>query len=329
MVSVRLALFAEMVKDKPWVPATLDEVGGTEGIGVNFLEETFSSRKANPEHRLHQQAARQVLKALLPEVGTDIKGHMRSHAELLAASGYQDRPGEFRDMLRILDGALRLITPTDPDGVRSGSGSDSGSKYYQLTHDYLVPSLREWLTRKQKETRQGRAELRLAELAALWNAKPENRRLPGWHDYRNIRRFTARKDWTRPQRSMMRQAARHHAQAQVRRLLEADLVDVPKIVGQVRQLRKCTEPLLRQEQQAAADQSRAKLHTALALLTVDESQLDYLYERLLQAAPGEFPILRDVLAEHRQRPVRQAVVGRGVGGERGTTVPSGRRTGHL
>ena len=33
---------------------------------------------------------------------------------------------------------------------------------------------------------------------------------------------------------------------------------------------------------------------------MDESQLDYLYERLLQAAPAEFPILRDVLAEHRQ-----------------------------
>ena len=212
-------------------PATLDEVGGTEGIGVNFLEETFSSRKANPEHRLHQQAARQVLKALLPEVGTDIKGHMRSHAELLAASGYQDRPAEFKDLLRILDGALRLITPTDPDGVRSGSGSDSGSKYYQLTHDYLVPSLREWLTRKQKETRQGRAELRLAELAALWNAKPENRRLPGWNDYRNIRRFTDRKKWTKPQRRMMRQAARYHAQALVRRLLEADLVDVPEDRG--------------------------------------------------------------------------------------------------
>ncbi len=93
MVSVRLALFAEMVKGKPWIPSTLEEVGGTEGIGVNFLEETFSSRKANPEHRLHQQAAREVLRALLPEVGTDIKGHMRSHAELLAASGYQDCRG--------------------------------------------------------------------------------------------------------------------------------------------------------------------------------------------------------------------------------------------
>jgi len=60
-----------------------------------------------------------VLKALLPEVGTDIKGHMRSHAELLEVSGYQNRPGEFNDLLRILDGELRLITPSDSNGDAS------------------------------------------------------------------------------------------------------------------------------------------------------------------------------------------------------------------
>ena len=49
VISVRLALFAEMVKGKPWTPATLREVGGTEGVGVTFLEETFSSPQANPE----------------------------------------------------------------------------------------------------------------------------------------------------------------------------------------------------------------------------------------------------------------------------------------
>jgi Bacterial tandem repeat domain 1 len=58
---------------------------------------------------------------------------------------------------------------------------------------------------------------------------------------------------------------------------------------------------VRQTQQAAADQSQAKLHTALALLAVDQSQLDYLYERLLLSAPGEFPTLRDVLADHREK----------------------------
>ena len=67
IVPVRLALFAEMVKGKPWTPATLREVGGMDGVGVTFLEETFSSPRSNPNHRYHQKAAQAVLKALLPE----------------------------------------------------------------------------------------------------------------------------------------------------------------------------------------------------------------------------------------------------------------------
>jgi eukaryotic-like serine/threonine-protein kinase len=31
IISVRLSLFAEMVKGRPWTPATLRQVGGTEG----------------------------------------------------------------------------------------------------------------------------------------------------------------------------------------------------------------------------------------------------------------------------------------------------------
>src|SRR5262249_54439371 len=57
VISVRLALFAEMVKGKPWTPATLKEVGGTAGVGVTFLEETFAASTAPPPHRLHQKAA--------------------------------------------------------------------------------------------------------------------------------------------------------------------------------------------------------------------------------------------------------------------------------
>jgi hypothetical protein len=60
---VRLAIFAEMMKDKPWTIASFKSVGGTEGIGVSFLEETFNSSTAPPEHRAHQKAARAILKA--------------------------------------------------------------------------------------------------------------------------------------------------------------------------------------------------------------------------------------------------------------------------
>ena len=122
VISVRLALFAEMVKGKPWTTAALQEVGGTEGVGVTFLEETFSSPQANPKHRLHQKAAQAVLKALLPQTGTDIKGQMRSEAELREASGYAGQPRDFDDLVRILDHELRLITPTDPEGADEDEG---------------------------------------------------------------------------------------------------------------------------------------------------------------------------------------------------------------
>ncbi len=185
VVCVRLALFAEMVKGKPWTPATLADVGGTEGVGVTFLEETFSASTASPEHRLHQEAARGVLKALLPASGTDIKGATRSFDELLAASGYSRRPDEFDDLVHILDGEIRLITPTDAAGIEIEDARPT-KKYYQLTHDYLVPSLRAWLTQKQKESWRGRAEMCLQERTTQWHRGRLARLLPGPLEYVRI-----------------------------------------------------------------------------------------------------------------------------------------------
>ena len=74
IISVRLALFAEMVKGKPWTPATLKEVGGTEGIGLAFLEETFSASTAPPEHRFHQKAARRSSKPCCPRPAPTSRG---------------------------------------------------------------------------------------------------------------------------------------------------------------------------------------------------------------------------------------------------------------
>jgi serine/threonine protein kinase/formylglycine-generating enzyme required for sulfatase activity len=342
IISVRLALFAEMVKGKPWTPATLKAVGGMEGVGVTFLEETFASATAPPQHRLHQRAAQAVLKALLPETGTDIKGNMRSHQGLLAVSGYAVRPKDFDALLRILDGELRLLTPTDPEGVDGTSrvgpdsdpvgqrtGSESGPtapRFYQLTHDYLVHSLRDWLTRKQRETRRGRAELRLAERAALWNSKPEKRFLPAWWEWLSIRLFTRRRDWTAPQVRMMRKAARYHltrdlavavalllllgagwegfgrlrAQSLLDNLLRAPTEDVTAVVRDMVPYRRWLDGSLRQayaEAEANGD-ARKQLHASLALLPVDDGQMEYLYGRLLIADPQEVVVIRDALRPH-------------------------------
>jgi hypothetical protein len=66
------------------------------------------------------------------------------------------------------------------------------------------------LTRKQKETRKGRAELKLFDTSATWNAKPENRFLPSWWENLNMRLLTEKRKWTEPQRKMMGKAGRVH-----------------------------------------------------------------------------------------------------------------------
>jgi len=328
VISVRLALFAEMVKGKPWTTATLRDVGGTQGVGLTFLEETFSAATAPPEHRLHQKAAQSVLKALLPQSGTDIKGQMRSEAELREASGYASRPRDFGDLIGILDPDLRLITPTDPEGsAGEGQPTAEGQRYYQLTHDYLVHSLRDWLTRKQRETRRGRAELRLAERAAIWDSKPENRHLPSLAEWASIRTLTRPMDWTDPQRRMMHRAGKMHgwralglaavaavlgavglnvwnrfaeanqakaASSVVLQLLTADTAQVPGFIRAIGNHRRWTDPELRRVLEESAD-PKAKLHASLALLPVDPTQVANLEARLLNASPGELLVLRDAL----------------------------------
>jgi formylglycine-generating enzyme required for sulfatase activity/tRNA A-37 threonylcarbamoyl transferase component Bud32 len=210
IITVRLAVFAEMMKGRPWTPEGLEAVGGPEGVDQSFLEETFSAPGAPPAHRLHEHAARGVLKALLPEHGSDIRGRMQPVERLLEASGYAERPDDFQALLRILDGELRLITPTEPDGLAAGPGPESGARYYQLTHDFLIPSLRSWLTTKQRETPRGRAELRLEERTALWTDRREPKQLPSWWEWVGIKTLTREAEWTEPQKRMMRAASRHH-----------------------------------------------------------------------------------------------------------------------
>jgi serine/threonine protein kinase/formylglycine-generating enzyme required for sulfatase activity len=325
VIPVRLALFAEMVKGRPWTPATLKQVGGAEGVGVAFLEETFSAPTAPPKHRLHQKAARAVLEALLPEQGTDIKGHMRSRPELLEASGYARAPAKFDDLLQILDGELRLLTPTDrtsPPADGEPEGKRAGERYYQLTHDYLVPTLRDWLTRKQRETRRGRARLRLAEQAALWNVRREKRLLPSWWEWVRLRLLTRRRDWTAPQARMMRAAARSHAlstcvrlvalvllgwgvfeaigylraSAQVELLRTANEQEVRQIIDDLEPLRRWALPLVK----GMMENKTLNLDRGCrVVLHLDPEAMDYVYPLLLEGEPSDFWKIYKVLENRR------------------------------
>lgn len=206
VISVRLSLFADMMKSRPWTVESLKEVGGVRGVGVTFLEETFNSKTAPPSHRVHEKAVRKLLASLLPESGIDIRGGMRSEQSLCEVTGYPQGSPQFADAINILDAEVRIITPTEPDGEGSSSNQSAKNKYYQLTHDYLVPSLRSWLMQKLHETSKGRAEIALQERAALWNAKPENRFLPSLWEYVAIRVLLDAECGIESKRKMMKAA---------------------------------------------------------------------------------------------------------------------------
>ena len=87
LLPVRLTVLVEMCRDRPWTPDSLNAMGGTDGVGITFLENNFGpAAKASRRH--HKQAARNILAALVPHDG-QIKGSVRSRPELIDVSATQ------------------------------------------------------------------------------------------------------------------------------------------------------------------------------------------------------------------------------------------------
>ncbi len=329
VVPVRLSLFAEMVRGKKWAPATLRQIGGTSGVGVAFLEEQLGGPTAPPHHRLHQRAAREVLKSLLPAQDCEIKGHRRPRRDLLAASGYSARPRDFHDLLMILDNDLRLITPIDRGPSQAdgdGTRPHDPEPHYQLTHDYLVPALRSWLAMKQRETTRGRAELRLEERAARWTSRQERRNLPPLWEYVCTLLLVPYRRWTRPERELIAAAGKYHAirgsilavillalwlgvseaQGRIRagflldRIIDAKTEDVPGIVRQTGPYRRWLVPRLHAAVTAAekARDRRRLLQANMALLPFEPARAIVLGGALLEVEPRDFLTLRAYLGPY-------------------------------
>ena len=215
IVCVKLALFAEIARRWEWEPRTLKQMGGMTGVGVLFLQESLSGENAPPARRRHLRAAEACLKLLLSETGSEIKGKLRARDELLQASGYADRPDDFAALLDILERELRLIKTTRPEDQspdQSGLSSPVDERpLYWLTHDYLVPSVREWLAQNRLERTKdwrGRAELRLEELTALWQPTRDRRFLPGPIEFIQILLGVPWKRYQSEQRTLIWAASR-------------------------------------------------------------------------------------------------------------------------
>jgi hypothetical protein len=96
-----------------------------------------------------------------------------------------------------------------------------------------------------------------------------------------------------------------HAAGLVHALLNAETAQVPVLIADMVEYRSWTDALLRQKNESATELSPQKLHTSLALLPVDRSQMDYLYGRLLDAQAHEDPVIRDALAPYQQELVNK------------------------
>lgn len=188
---VRLAMLTEMLRNAPWTPATLRQFGGREGLEVAFLRERLTGAAAHPEFRRRPDLVRRILQALLPIESVSIRQHTVTAEEIIVRGGMEENPEIVRDLLRLLDREVRLITPagSDESALQKGSvrvfsrgGSHSkvdgegssgniahGPARYQLTHDHLVPSLRSWMAAEDEATWQGRNRLALRSASRRWS----------------------------------------------------------------------------------------------------------------------------------------------------------------
>mgnify|MGYP003667325577 CR=1 FL=1 len=231
VICVQLALLTEMLKNRSWDHAEgLFDDGGA-GLGMRFLDETFDSELARRRTRIHAEGAHRVLRALLPEATSRIKGSVRSKEELAQAASYREK-SSFRELLAILDREMHLITPTDriatdslssdlQSATDSSNASDSGdsaepgssenrSGGYQLTHDFLIAPIRQWIEYRNRSTKKGKARLRLEEFSDLYRVRPLPQSLPTLGEYLTIRRYTDLHRCNAPQQKMMKAAKKRH-----------------------------------------------------------------------------------------------------------------------
>ncbi len=322
VICVHCVLLAETLKNQPWEVETLPKIGGAQRIGSAFLEQVLGEGATNPRHRFHRQPLLAVLECLLPDAGVEIKGSLRSRKQLAQAAKLDPEDADLDTVLQILDSELRLITPTEPDAGPQPHREDGiRESYYQLTHDYLVPSLRDWMHSVRGRSRRGRARLRLRELANQWEASGQQRFLPSLSEYCSIATRVPRSQREPVEAKFMQQAnhyyglrtaalmllalalgfvwwkvaddnRRHVVQTRIAQLMTAGPDSVRLIVDFLKPEQKTTVSLindrLRDEARPVSGIEKSHLYIGRALLgVIDDQTINFLLDAVPDIDPRE------------------------------------------
>lgn len=170
VVPIHLSMFAQMLDSDSWHLNELKKQGGWQGIGTRFLGKIFSDKRLSNS----EDVCRSVLSKLLPNSDSPIKGAEKPLSHLLPNDASTSGQKSLHRVLDLLDREFRIITPTE---------SDASEPHYQLAHDSLVTPIRSWLAQKATESWQGRAQLRIEQLAAQWSERNETRFMPSLFEF--------------------------------------------------------------------------------------------------------------------------------------------------
>ncbi len=199
-----LAIVAEMMARDPSFQ-TFSKSNSLRDLLIVFWTLKFN----NPRIAMHKQTAFIVLKEFLPAASDGIRAAVCSYEQLYKASCYKTNK-EFDELINILDIDVRIITSIElPDNASYYQFAKNG-RLFRLTHDYIVPSLRNFLMQNQIASRRGRAELLLEDLSQVWSSQ-SRRVMPGFLDTVKILLYTEKRNRTRQQLEVVASAFRFHA----------------------------------------------------------------------------------------------------------------------
>lgn len=216
VVAVKLSLFAQLMQERPWDLNTLESFGTLTDIAVAFLDQKLGDATSHPVVKRHRTRISLMLESLLPSNQGMLKGHSLPASVLASRVGLENEPFQFSELLNFLDNQTRLIAKVDefteeePFSRINKDATEPTEVAYRLTHDFLVPSIRQWLAAQQQLTLRGRVSVKFRRATNVFQNEPDRRRMPPLLQWIQFRWMMPRSKWNVSQQNMMRAASNFH-----------------------------------------------------------------------------------------------------------------------